>query len=162
MIDKLATLVPPPRIHRHRYYGVLAPNSPFRGSVTAMAGQSLTDGTIEVEITNKKDEEIGKSIENKTKRPQNRYLWAMLLARIYNLFPLICPDCGSEMRVISVIQDKSVINKILKSVGEATEPPVISTARGPPGWDEYNQEQSSDEVDEQSIPDFEFNQRVSW
>ncbi|MDX2503590.1 MAG: hypothetical protein QNL62_03820 [Gammaproteobacteria bacterium] len=109
-----------------------------------------------------KDEEIGKSIENKIKRPPNRYLWAMLLARIYNLFPLICPDCGSEMRVISVIQDKSVINKILKSVGEATEPPVISTARGPPGWDDYNQEQLSDEVDEQSIPDFEFNQCVSW
>ncbi len=85
-----------------------------------MAGQSLTHGTIEVEITNKKDEEIGKSRENKTKRPPNRYLWAMLLARIYNLFPLICPDCGSEMRVISVIQDKSVINKILKSVGEAS------------------------------------------
>ena len=47
-------------------------------------------------------------------------------------------------------------------MGEATEPPVISTARGPPGWNEYNQEQSSDEVDEQSIPDFEFNQRISW
>lgn len=28
LIDKLAALVPPPRIHRHRYYGVLAPNSP--------------------------------------------------------------------------------------------------------------------------------------
>ncbi|MDX2503591.1 MAG: transposase [Gammaproteobacteria bacterium] len=38
LIDKLAALVPPPRNHRHRYYGVLAPNSPFRGSVTAMAG----------------------------------------------------------------------------------------------------------------------------
>lgn len=47
-------------------------------------------------------------------------------------------------------------------MGEATEPPVISTARGPPGWDDYNQEQSSDEVDEQSIPNFEFNQRASW
>jgi hypothetical protein len=32
LIDKLAELVPPPRIHRHRYYGVLAPNSPFRAS----------------------------------------------------------------------------------------------------------------------------------
>ena len=28
LIARLAALVPPPRIHRHRYYGVLAPHSP--------------------------------------------------------------------------------------------------------------------------------------
>jgi len=32
-----AALVPPPRTHRHRYFGVLAPNSPLRSAVTAMA-----------------------------------------------------------------------------------------------------------------------------
>ena len=32
-----AALVPPPRTHRHRYYGVLAPASPLRAVVTAMA-----------------------------------------------------------------------------------------------------------------------------
>ena len=31
-----SALVPPPRTHRHRYYGVLAPNSPLRNQVTAM------------------------------------------------------------------------------------------------------------------------------
>ena len=56
----------------------------------------------------------------------------MLLARIYNLFPLLCPECGAEMQIIAVIQDKPVINKILVSVGEATEPPLLSPARGPP------------------------------
>ena len=30
-----AALVPPPRAHRHRYYGVLAPNAPLRAAVTA-------------------------------------------------------------------------------------------------------------------------------
>ena len=35
--DRLAALVPPPRVHRHRYYGVLAPNAPLRRAVTAMA-----------------------------------------------------------------------------------------------------------------------------
>ena len=28
LINRIAQLVPPPRTHRHRYYGVLAPNSP--------------------------------------------------------------------------------------------------------------------------------------
>ncbi|OLP05048.1 putative transposase tnpA2 [Rhodoferax antarcticus ANT.BR] len=37
LINRIAQLVPPPRTHRHRYYGVLAPNSPLRAAVTAMA-----------------------------------------------------------------------------------------------------------------------------
>ena len=38
LMDRLAALIPPPqRRHRHRYYGVLAPNSPLRPAVTAMA-----------------------------------------------------------------------------------------------------------------------------
>jgi len=34
LLDRLAALVPPPRLHRHRYFGVLAPNSPLRTAVT--------------------------------------------------------------------------------------------------------------------------------
>ncbi len=33
LIDQLAALIPPPRLHRHRYHGVLAPNSPLRAAV---------------------------------------------------------------------------------------------------------------------------------
>ena len=34
-LDRIAALIPPPRKHRHRYFGVLAPNSPWRAQVTA-------------------------------------------------------------------------------------------------------------------------------
>ena len=37
LIDKIAALAPRPRTHRHRYYGVLAPNAPLRAAVTALA-----------------------------------------------------------------------------------------------------------------------------
>ncbi len=37
LLDRLAALIPPPRIHRHRYHGVLAPNAPERAQVTAGA-----------------------------------------------------------------------------------------------------------------------------
>ena len=37
LIDRIAQLVPPPRTHRHRYYGVLAPNSPLRATPTISA-----------------------------------------------------------------------------------------------------------------------------
>ena len=37
LIDRIAALVPPPRTHRQRYFGVLAANSPLRAAVTAVA-----------------------------------------------------------------------------------------------------------------------------
>ena len=42
LIDRIAALVPPPRVHRHRYHGVLAPNSPLRAQVTALARDTAT------------------------------------------------------------------------------------------------------------------------
>jgi len=38
-LDRLAKLLPPPRIHRHRYHGVFAPNAPLRSLVTERAHQ---------------------------------------------------------------------------------------------------------------------------
>ena len=37
MIPSGAALVPPLRTHRHRYFGVLAPNSPLRAAAVALA-----------------------------------------------------------------------------------------------------------------------------
>ena len=36
LLDRLAPLVPP-RVHRHRYFGVLAPNEHLRAALTALA-----------------------------------------------------------------------------------------------------------------------------
>jgi hypothetical protein len=38
LLDRLAVLIPPPRSHRHRYCGVLAPNARLRPMVTARTG----------------------------------------------------------------------------------------------------------------------------
>ena len=38
-LDRIAALMPPPHKHQHRYFGVLAPNSPWRALVTAQAGR---------------------------------------------------------------------------------------------------------------------------
>jgi len=38
-LDRLAAILPPPRIHRHRYHGVFAPHAPLRSLVTARAHQ---------------------------------------------------------------------------------------------------------------------------
>lgn len=36
------------------------------------------------------------------KRPAH-YQWAVLMARIYEVFPLLCPICGGQMRIIAFI-----------------------------------------------------------
>ncbi len=37
------------------------------------------------------------------KHALSRWLWALLLARIYEVLPLLCPQCGGKMRVIAFI-----------------------------------------------------------
>ena len=63
-----------------------------------------------------------------------RYLWAMLLARIYEALPLSCPICHSQMRIIAFINDASTVKKILDHIGECTQSPRIAPAREPPLW----------------------------
>ena len=134
LIDRLAALVPPPRAHRHRYYGVLAPNSPLRATATELAavqppayddpGQSeavavpgveegaCTQSAAEVSAT----EAVKKPANAKSKRPAN-YLWAVLIARIYEVFPLLCPICGGQMRIIAFITYSDDIRHILAHIG---------------------------------------------
>ena len=60
------------------------------------------------------------------------HCWALLLVRIYECLPLLCPKCGHPMRIIAFIQDPPVIEKILHHIGEPTQPPEVSPARAPP------------------------------
>lgn len=52
--------------------------------------------------------------EDVYRRPQRN--WARLLHRIFEIDPLPCPKCGTEMKVVSVITEPEVIDKILKSI----------------------------------------------
>jgi putative transposase len=94
LLDRLAALVPPPRIHRHRDFGVLAPNAPLRAAVTALA---LAAATTSSHAPNPQP------AAEPAHRRAARYAWARLLARIYEVFPLVCPLCGAEMRIIALI-----------------------------------------------------------
>jgi hypothetical protein len=60
----------------------------------------------------------------------------MLLARLFASLPLVCPNCGADMRIIAFVTETAPVRRILKHVGEPAEPPQISPARGPPTWDD--------------------------
>jgi hypothetical protein len=156
LIDKIAALVPPPRAHRHRYYGVLAPNASLRAAVTALAPVQVIAPAASA------------NTEDETRyRAASRYLWAMLLARIYEAFPLACPICHAQMRIIAFIDDASTVRKILDHIGESAQPPRIAPARGPPLWEAaMASEQACNDpqwdMSVQHVPEFEFDQSVAW
>ena len=70
----------------------------------------------------------------------SRVAWAKLIARIAEDFPLTCPACGGDIRLVAFITDPAPIRKILVHLGEPLEPPPLAPARGPPaGWHELVQ-----------------------
>jgi hypothetical protein len=69
-----------------------------------------------------------------------RIAWAKLMAKIAEDFPLACPACGGDIRLIAFITDPAPIRKILTYLGEPLEPPPLAPARGPPtAWAELVQ-----------------------
>jgi hypothetical protein len=148
LIDRIAALVPPPRTHRHRYFGVLAPNSPLRAAAVALATPQQPIKQVVVQTEPAATGEgvpavapLGHAIPPTPepappKRAPAHYLWAVLIARIYEVFPLLCPICGGQMRLIAFITEGTQIRRILDHIGVDSEPPQISPARGPPLWDD--------------------------
>jgi len=104
-----------------------------------------------------------------TKRPVH-YLWAVLIARIHEVFPLLCPICGGQMRIIAFITHSADIRQILTHIGVESEPSPIVPARGPSLWDDGGDAQTGDgaqiephwDLAAQPAPDFEADQRVNW
>ena len=43
--------------------------------------------------------------------------WAKLIRKVYEVDPLVCPKCGLQMRVISLVEDPAVIERILSWLG---------------------------------------------
>jgi hypothetical protein len=107
------------------------------------------------------------------KRSPAHYLWAVLIVRIYEVFPLLCPICGGQMRLIAFITHSADIRQILDHIGVDSQPPHISPAHGPPLWVDCDA-QMGDVVEgqpdwatdwdgvAQPAPDYEVDQRVNW
>jgi hypothetical protein len=55
-------------------------------------------------------------------RQAAKVAWAKLIRKVYDVDPLECPRCGAQMRVIALIQDPAVIERILAWLG-LWEPP---------------------------------------
>ncbi len=56
-----------------------------------------------------------------------RRRWANLIRRVYEVDPLVCPRCGSQMRVVSFITEPRVVRRIVDHLRKGDRP-----ARPPP------------------------------
>jgi hypothetical protein len=65
-------------------------------------------------------------------RRKCRMTWAALIKCVYEVDPLKCAKCGGEMRIVSFIEEKVVIEKILKHCGLWKEPPIRPPPTAPP------------------------------
>ncbi len=135
-LDRLAALVPPPRKHRHRYHGVFAPNHKLRRAVTALAIGNVGKQSEATAGGHGNDGHGSRGCCDSNKKPRShdtsRIAWAKLMARVGEEFPLECPNCGGDIRLIAFITEPGPIRKILTHLGEPLEPPPVSPARGPP------------------------------
>ena len=57
------------------------------------------------------------------------YVWALLLVRIYEVLPLLCPRCGGATRIIAFITEAAAIQAILGHLGEPKPPPRLRPAQ---------------------------------
>jgi len=95
-------------------------------------------------------------------RQAARYVWALLLARIYEVLPLTCPQCGGAMKIIAFITETVVMREILGHMREPKSPPRLMPARGPPLWEMPGSEPAEADPRAQPMPHDEFDQRIAW
>lgn len=107
LLGRLAALVPRPRAHLVRYFGVFAPRSKVRGEVVP------------------KPAVVEESVDGCRHPPQSeperrrRLSWSQLLARVFAIDVLRCDRCGSRMQRVEWVSQPSRIRALL----EATGPP---------------------------------------
>jgi hypothetical protein len=111
LLEKLAALVPLPRMHLVRYGGCLAPHSQLRRLITPTPRQQGLDAS-----------EAGSA--------SPYWSWARLLKRVFAFDLERCPACGrGTLRIIAAITQADVIRKILRHLKLAADPPPIAEAR---------------------------------
>jgi hypothetical protein len=119
LLQRLAALVPRPRINLVLYHGVLAPRAAWRRKIVpAPAAAASRD---------KRSGEEGGAAARRVNRP-----WAELMARAFGFDVLACPRCPGRLTLVALIRAPAVVTRILTHLGLSMEVPSMRPARAPP------------------------------
>ena len=124
-MQRLAALVPRPRLHLIRFHGVLAANAKLRAMVVPQGPDEATQAAQSAECE-----------ANCVHRRIARMSWARLLKRVFEIVLEHCPNCGGELKVIAAILEQPVIERILTHLGlqptrSRSPPPVGRRCKRP-------------------------------
>ena len=109
LVEKLAVLVPPPRVNLVRYHGVFAPGSKLRSMVVpGGAGAAQATGCPHLGETTAAVAE-GKPPQQLTTDKTSRVDWASLLNRVFQTDILARAPFGGRMKVTAVIEQPDVV-----------------------------------------------------
>lgn len=113
-MERLAALMPRPRLHLIRFHGVLAPNAKLRSE--------FIPSPLEQETEVSTDDAL-------TQGALARMSWARLLKRVFDFDFKHCPNCDGAWKIIVAIEDLPVIVRILSHLG--LPPAPLSLTRAP-------------------------------
>jgi hypothetical protein len=113
-IARLAALVPPPKRHLVRYFGVLSSHAAARSDVVPAPAQPVPAPAESDKLASK-----------------SKYIaWAELLRKTFG-FEIVCSKCQSQLRLIALIKTEAVAQRILKAMHLSTVIPALHPARSP-------------------------------
>jgi putative transposase/transposase-like zinc-binding protein len=118
-VARILVQIPDPRRHLVRYYGAYSNASRGKRKKAAAPAEPSSPHEAPEEAV----------IPDGPYRAALRRRWAELIRRVYEIDPLICPRCGSEMRVIGFITQPALIDRILDHLrrrGKTPRPPPLS------------------------------------
>jgi Putative transposase len=115
LLEKLAVLIPAPRLNLTRFHGVLAPAAKWRASIVPAPPVETPP------ICG-----CGESVGAKKRRPN--YEWAALMARVFEVDVLECGHCKGRLRILAAIHPPENTRKILECLGLPTRAPPLRPA----------------------------------
>ena len=120
LLERLAALIPRPRINLVLYHGVLAPRAAWRAHVVP----ARIDEPSETSASDATAHGHGA-------RPTNR-TWADLMQRSFGFDVLACPHCSGRLTLVALIHAPAVIERILTHLGLPVDVPMMRPSRAPP------------------------------
>jgi hypothetical protein len=125
-LRRVASLVPPPRRHLVKYFGLFAPNARDRA---ALVPQPTAKAALAADA-----QSASPPVEPPAPKQPNRgrIPWAELLQRVFAIDVFSCDACGGRRRIIAAITAPPVVSKILAHVGVTPHPSTLAPARPHP------------------------------
>jgi hypothetical protein len=137
LLSRLAVAVPPPRRHVVGYHGVLSSSARLRPLVVPPLPPPAAAGAPPAPAT-RAGARDGQALAPPDKPPpppahRCRYRPVLeLMARTFGDDLAACARCGGRLRLVGLVKDRLSIDRFLRGIGEPTDFPPLSPARGPP------------------------------